>query len=84
MHTHTQTLSLLALQRVKPNLPLKLLSPDPTLLKHGSLYQAERGSTPMQREFLLFFLSDCHLWLAPHRISFFGLGLKLDRERHQS
>ena len=63
LHTHAQTLSLLALQRATPNLPLKLISPGRTLLKRGSLYQVERGSAPMQREFLLF--SDCLLWLAP-------------------
>ena len=63
LHTHAQTLSLLALQRATPNLPLKLISPGRTLLKRGSLYQVERGSAPVQREFLLF--SDCLLWLAP-------------------
>jgi FYVE/RhoGEF/PH domain-containing protein 5/6 len=63
LHTHAQTLSLLALQRATPNLPLKLISPGRTLLKRGSLYQIERGSAPVQREFLLF--SDCLLWLAP-------------------
>ena len=63
LHIHAQTLSLLALQRATPNLPLKLISPGRTLLKRGSLYQVERGSAPVQREFLLF--SDCLLWLAP-------------------
>ena len=63
LHTHAQTLSLLALQRATPSLPLKLISPGRTLLKRGSLYQVERGSAPIQREFLLF--SDCLLWLAP-------------------
>ena len=42
---------------------MKLISPGRTLLKRGSLYQVERGSAPVQREFLLF--SDCLLWLAP-------------------
>ena len=63
LHTHAQTLSLLALQRATPNLPLKLISPGRTLLKRGSLYQVARGLAPVQREFLLF--SDCLLWLAP-------------------
>lgn len=63
LHIHAQTLSLLALQRATPNLPLKLISHGRTLLKRGSLYQVERGSAPVQREFLLF--SDCLLWLAP-------------------
>ena len=33
------------------------------LLERGSLYQVERGSTPIQRESLPF--SDCLLWLVP-------------------
>ena len=54
---------LLALQKATPSLPLKLISPGRTLLNRESLYQVERGSGLMQREFLLF--SDCLLSIAP-------------------
>ena len=37
LHTHAQTLLLLAPQRATPSLSLKLLSPGRTLLKRGSL-----------------------------------------------
>ncbi|KAF9553664.1 hypothetical protein CPC08DRAFT_744681 [Agrocybe pediades] len=62
LHTHAQTLALLALQRATPNLPFQLISPGRTLLKRGSLLQTNRNEGPVEREFLLF--SDCLLWLA--------------------
>jgi len=61
LHTHAQTLSLLAIQRATPNLPFQLISPGRSLLKRGPLSQVET-STPKEREFLLF--SDCLLWLS--------------------
>lgn len=61
LHTHAQTLSLLALQRNTANLPFQLISPGRTFLRRASLLQLE-GSTPKEREFLLF--SDCLIWLA--------------------
>lgn len=60
LHTHAQTLSLLALQRATQNLPFQLISPGRSLLKRGPLLQVETSS-PKEREFLLF--SDCLLWL---------------------
>ncbi|KAJ3760197.1 hypothetical protein EV360DRAFT_40334, partial [Lentinula raphanica] len=76
--SHSQTLSLLALQRSTPNLPLdefQFIHPGRTLLKRGTLLQIEnpdarvrRGESkdgdmrPREREFLLF--SDCLVWLA--------------------
>ncbi|KIM44782.1 hypothetical protein M413DRAFT_25208 [Hebeloma cylindrosporum] len=63
LHTHAQTMSLLALQRATPNLPFQLVSPGRTLLKRGSLLQVERSGDPVEREFLLF--SDRMIWLAP-------------------
>lgn len=62
LHTHSQTLALLALQRSTANLPFQLISPGRTFVKRGPLYQVERGEQPREREFLLF--SDCLLWLA--------------------
>ncbi|KAI0249502.1 hypothetical protein BJV78DRAFT_1129549 [Lactifluus subvellereus] len=62
LHTHAQTLALLALQRNTPNLPFQLVAPGRTFLKRGSLLQFERGSSPKERDFLLF--SDCLLWIA--------------------
>ncbi|SRR6266702_872533 len=62
LHTHAQTLTLLALQRNTPNLPFQLVAPGRTFLKRGSLLQFERGSYPKERDFLLF--SDCLLWIA--------------------
>ncbi|EMD32581.1 hypothetical protein CERSUDRAFT_118620 [Gelatoporia subvermispora B] len=61
LHTHAQTLALLALQRNTPNLPFRLITPGRTFLKRGPLLQVE-GSTPREREFLLF--SDYLIWLA--------------------
>lgn len=63
LHTHAQTMTLLALQRATPNLPFQLVSPGRTLLKRGSLLQIERSGDPVEREFLLF--SDRMIWLAP-------------------
>ncbi|KAF9459286.1 hypothetical protein BDZ94DRAFT_1224932 [Collybia nuda] len=62
LHTHTQTLALLSLQRSTPNLPFQLIVPGRTLLKRGPLLQIERSAQPREREFLLF--SDCLIWLA--------------------
>ena len=61
LHTHAQTLSLLAIQRSTQNLPFQLISPGRSLLKRGPLLQVE-GSSPKEREFFLF--SDCLLWLS--------------------
>ncbi|KAI0652637.1 hypothetical protein C8Q79DRAFT_938683 [Trametes meyenii] len=61
LHTHAQTLSLLALQRNTVNLPFQLITPGRTFLKRAPLLQLE-GSAPKEREFLLF--SDCLIWLA--------------------
>ncbi|KAF9651929.1 hypothetical protein BDM02DRAFT_3184175 [Thelephora ganbajun] len=61
LHTHAQTLSLLAIQRSTPNLPFQLISPGRSLLKRGPLLHVE-ASSPKEREFLLF--SDCFLWLS--------------------
>ena len=61
LHTHAQTLSLLAIQRSTPNLPFQLISPGRSLLKRGPILQVE-ASSPKDREFLLF--SDCLLWLS--------------------
>ncbi|KAF8972714.1 hypothetical protein BDZ97DRAFT_853105 [Flammula alnicola] len=61
LHTHAQTMALLALQRATPNLPFQLIMPGRTLLKRGSLLQVERSDAPVEREFLLF--SDCMIWL---------------------
>lgn len=61
LHTHAQTLSLLALQRSTSNLPFQLVTPGRELLKRTPLLQLE-GSKPKEREFLLF--SDCIVWFA--------------------
>ena len=62
LHSHAQTLGLVALQRSTPNLPFQLIAPGRTFLKRGSLFQLERGSFPKERDFLLF--SDCLIWIA--------------------
>ncbi|EIM83574.1 uncharacterized protein STEHIDRAFT_83759 [Stereum hirsutum FP-91666 SS1] len=62
LHTHAQTLALLALQRSAPNLPFQLIVPGRTFLKRGSLLQLENSSHPKEHDFLLF--SDCLVWLA--------------------
>ncbi|KAG2011267.1 signal transducer [Coprinopsis cinerea AmutBmut pab1-1] len=62
LHSHAQTLALLALQRSTSGLPFQLISPGRTLVKRGTLMQAERNASPRPREFLLF--SDCLIWLA--------------------
>ncbi len=61
LHTHAQTLSLLAIQRSTANLPFQLVTPGRTFLKRGPLLQVIE-STPKEREFLLF--SDCIVWLS--------------------
>ncbi|KAF8586112.1 hypothetical protein K439DRAFT_1646365 [Ramaria rubella] len=63
LHTHSQTLSLLSLQRATPNLPFQLITPGRSLVRRGSLFQGQvERSGPNAREFLLF--SDCLVWLA--------------------
>ncbi|KAJ7777122.1 Dbl homology domain-containing protein [Mycena metata] len=71
IHTHAQTLSLLALQRATPTLPFQLIVPGRRLVRRGALVHvpqegntagwagAERGRR--EREFLLF--DDCLVWL---------------------
>ncbi|EJD03537.1 uncharacterized protein FOMMEDRAFT_132998 [Fomitiporia mediterranea MF3/22] len=66
LHTHAQTLTLLALQRATFNLPFQLVSPGRTLLKRGTLMQLDNSSILKERELLLF--SDCLLWLANDRM----------------
>ncbi|KAJ7654577.1 hypothetical protein DFH06DRAFT_1416266 [Mycena polygramma] len=61
IHTHAQTLSLLALQRATPSLPFQLIIPGRTLVRRGPLSHIERSAQPRDREFLLF--SDCIVWL---------------------
>lgn len=61
LHTHAQTLALLAIQRSTSSLPFPLITPGRTFLKRGPLFQVV-GSTPKEREFLLF--SDCLVWLS--------------------
>jgi FYVE/RhoGEF/PH domain-containing protein 5/6 len=62
LHTHAQTLALLALQRNTANLPFQLITPGRNLVKRGALLQLEGAADPKERELLLF--SDCLLWLA--------------------
>ncbi|KAF8211050.1 hypothetical protein K438DRAFT_1664934 [Mycena galopus ATCC 62051] len=61
IHTHAQTLSLLALQRATPSLPFQLIVPGRTLVRRGPLSHVELSAPPRDREFLLF--SDCLVWL---------------------
>ncbi|KAJ7065474.1 hypothetical protein C8F01DRAFT_1125715 [Mycena amicta] len=61
IHTHAQTLSLLAVQRATPNLPFQLIVPGRALIKRGPLSHVELSAPPRDREFLLF--SDCLVWL---------------------
>ncbi|EKM61660.1 uncharacterized protein PHACADRAFT_248396 [Phanerochaete carnosa HHB-10118-sp] len=61
LHTHVQTLDLLALQRSTVGLPFQLIAPGRTFLKRGPLLQVG-GSTARGREFLLF--SDSLVWLS--------------------
>ncbi|CCM02758.1 uncharacterized protein FIBRA_04866 [Fibroporia radiculosa] len=61
LHSHAQTLALLALQRNTANLPFRLIVPGRTFLKRSPLLHLE-GSVAKEREFLLF--SDCVIWLA--------------------
>jgi FYVE/RhoGEF/PH domain-containing protein 5/6 len=62
LHTHSQTLALLALQRNTTGLPFALISPGRNLVRRGPLLQLEGAADPRARDFLLF--SDCILWLA--------------------
>lgn len=63
LQTHSQTLSLLALQRATPNLPFKLVTPGRSFLRRGSLLQGQvERDAPDAREFLLF--SDCLVWFS--------------------
>jgi FYVE/RhoGEF/PH domain-containing protein 5/6 len=62
LHTHAQTLALLALQRNTAQLPFQLISPGRNLVKRGTLLQLEGAADPKEREFLLF--TDCIIWLA--------------------
>lgn len=66
LQTQAQILSLLALQRSTNGLPIQLIEPGRIFIKRGPLFQAERSSTPREREFLLF--SDCLLWLANEEV----------------
>ncbi|KAJ6568436.1 hypothetical protein DFH09DRAFT_983267 [Mycena vulgaris] len=61
IHTHAQTLSLLALQRATPSLPFQLIVPGRALIRRGPLSHVELSAPPRDREFLLF--SDCMVWL---------------------
>ncbi|KAJ7483408.1 hypothetical protein FB451DRAFT_1350552 [Mycena latifolia] len=61
IHTHAQTLSLLALQRATPSLPFQLIVPGRALVRRGPLSHVELSAPPRDREFLLF--SDCIVWL---------------------
>jgi FYVE, RhoGEF and PH domain containing 5/6 len=69
LHTHIQTLSLLALQRSTASLPpnLHFISPGRTLLQRGPLVMLERSGEGFQREFLLF--SDILVWLESENVS---------------
>lgn len=67
LHTHAQTLTLLAFQRATPNLPIQLVYPGRTFLKRGALIQLDNSSSLKEREFLLF--SDCLIWLASSRLA---------------
>lgn len=67
LHTHSQTLALLALQRATPNLPMQLISPGRSLLKRGSLFQLDHSSDLKERDFILF--TDCIIWLAKESVT---------------
>ncbi|KAJ7813631.1 hypothetical protein B0H13DRAFT_2422676 [Mycena leptocephala] len=49
IHTHAQTLSLLALQRSTPSLPFQLIVPGRTLVRRGPLSHVERSAQPRPR-----------------------------------
>ncbi|KAK7031745.1 hypothetical protein R3P38DRAFT_2925523 [Favolaschia claudopus] len=72
IHTHAQTLSLLALQRATPTLPFQLIVPGRTLVRRGPLSHIELSAAPRDREFLLF--SDCLVWLEAEDVSWAGNG----------
>jgi FYVE/RhoGEF/PH domain-containing protein 5/6 len=63
LHTHAQTLALLALQRSTSSLPpnLHFISPGRLLLRRGPLMMLDPRGEAHAREFLLF--SDCLVWL---------------------
>ncbi|KAJ7036598.1 hypothetical protein C8F04DRAFT_953853 [Mycena alexandri] len=65
IHTHAQTLSLLALQRATPSLPFQLIVPGRSLVRRGALVHVPQegngGGARREREFLLF--GDCLVWL---------------------
>lgn len=67
LHTHSQTLALLALQRATPNLPMQLINPGRSLLKRGPLFKLDHSSVLKEREFILF--TDCIIWLAKEGVS---------------
>ncbi|THH11618.1 hypothetical protein EW145_g566 [Phellinidium pouzarii] len=67
LHTHAQTLTLLAFQRATSNLPIRFVSPGRTFLKRGTLMQLDNSSVLKEREFFLF--SDCLVWLANDRMT---------------
>ncbi|KAG8927378.1 hypothetical protein FRC02_008239 [Tulasnella sp. 418] len=60
LQVHSQTVTLVALQRSTPNLPFLLISPGRTLIKRGTLLHVDREQ--YLRDFLLF--SDCLIWLS--------------------
>lgn len=63
LHTHAQTMSLLALQKATPNLPsdFQLINPGRTLLKRGPMGMLDGSGQTSTHEFVLF--SDCMIWL---------------------
>ncbi|KAJ7147665.1 hypothetical protein C8R43DRAFT_1129581 [Mycena crocata] len=72
IHTHAQTLSLLALQRATPSLPFQLIVPGRALIRRGPLAHVERSEPSRDREFLLF--SDCIVWLEAAEDGWSGSG----------
>ena len=86
LHTHAQTLSLVALQRSTSSLPptLHFVSPGRTLLQRGPLIMLERNGEGRQREFLLF--SDCLVWLENESGVMAGRGFRpaVSRSRSKS
>lgn len=62
LHVHSQTISLLSLQRAIVNLPFQFVQPGRILIRRGSLFQGQtEKDSPAFREFLLF--SDYLTWL---------------------
>ncbi|KAJ6576015.1 hypothetical protein DFH09DRAFT_1453685 [Mycena vulgaris] len=60
IHTHAQTLSLVALQCATPFFPFQLIVPGRAVIRHGPLAHVERSAPPCDREFLF---SDRIVWL---------------------